>query len=158
MKKNFPVFFVVVATFACAAGIALSAFIFSPAHAYAYATGPMTPGTSVQGYNFGPAFQNLVSPFVNFFQNIKLTTTGNATIPINIGGTTTGSPNMTLTINGQQYITRFENWFYGATGTNINGLVAFIFQFFAWLFSFGNQAVGWLVTVLKGFVGIFTNK
>ena len=128
-----------------------------PGKAYAYAVGPVPPpsadGSAApigQGYDFTNSFQNLVSSFTSFFDNIKAT---NGTV--SVSGNTMGTPNglppgVTVTVDWQSYVNRFDTWFYGVTGVNIEWLTGLMIRFFGWFFGVLQGIVTWVAALATG--------
>lgn len=129
--------------------IALAAILVLPLRAQAYAIGPVAPGAmssgSIDSYDFGNSFQNLVSPFTNFFNNIK--NVGGSTFSVGGGSI---APGVTINISAQPYVAQFEAWFYRVTGIHIDGYVVIAIRFFGWLFGVLDGIVVWLANTLKG--------
>lgn len=155
MNKTFPSF---VAPFVAAVPLAVFLVLMGgmPGKAYAYAVGPVSPssggqGTPIgQGYDFTNSFQNLVSSFTSFFNDIKATN-GTVSLSGNSAGTANGlPPGVTVTVDWQFYVSRFDAWFYGATGVNIEWLTGFIIHFFTWLFGALQGIVSWIVGFATG--------
>ncbi len=155
MNKTFPAF--VASVIAAMPLVVFIVFVGAvPKEAHAYAVGPVAPSANNsgapigQGYDFTNSFQNLVSSFTSFFNNIKST---NSTLSIsgNSAGTSNGVPQgVTVTVDWQSYLSRFDTWFYGATGVNIGGLTNFVINFFAWLFGMLQGVVAWIANFLTG--------
>lgn len=156
MNKTFPAFVASVA-----AAVPLVVFValvgVAPKEAHAYAVGPVSPpsvgnsGAPIgQGYDFTNSFQNLISSFTSFFNNIK-NTNGTVSIAGNPTGVSNGvPPGVTVTVDWQSYVSRFDQWFYGATGVNIGWLTGFIIRFFAWLFGALQGVVTWIAGLATG--------
>ncbi len=158
LRKNIPAFFVQHAHYATGAllGVLLIAIAgFAAPKARAYALEPLppaaNPGAAIgQGYNFSNSFQNLISSFTAFFDNMKNT---NGTVSIT-GGSAGGSgiPNgVTVTVDWRSYVQRFDVWFYNATGVQIQWLTTFIVNIFAWI-------VGTLQGIATWVAGIVTKS
>ena len=156
MNKTFPAFVAsVVAAMPLVVFVVFAGAV--PGKAYAYAVGPVSPSANNsgapiigQGYDFTNSFQNLVSSFTSFFNNMKNT---NGTV--SISGSSAGTSNVvpqgvTVTVDWQSYFSRFDAWFYGATGVNIGGLTNFVIHFFAWLFGMLQGVVVWIANFLTG--------
>jgi hypothetical protein len=128
----------------------LSALSADVAQAYALPVAPSSDAAAsvdasstagpAQNYNFNNSLQNLISPFQNFFNSVKVT--GNIPFNINTGSNT--SPNISIGVDYQQYINQFNTWFYGATGVQIQGLTSGVVSFFSWVFAAANAAVNWI--------------
>ncbi len=147
MNKIFSVFLATVAS--GAATIALAVFLFSPLRAAAYAVGPAVPSAPTGSYDLGSSLGNLISPFSNFFNNIKNT---NGTVSIG-GGSVNGAPSgVTISVNTQPYINQFDSWFYGFTGVHIEGFTNAAVHFFQWSFTTADAVVVWIAGTLKGTV------
>jgi hypothetical protein len=140
MNKFFPAFL--------ALAIITVAFIFSPSRAAAYEVGPTEPSSSSQSgsYDFGSSFQNLVSPFTNFFNSIQ---SSGGTVSISANSTIPGA---TISVNTQPYVNQFDSWFYGFTGIHIESFTNAAVHFFVWLFGALAGVVTWIAGLLKGIV------
>ena len=161
MDKNPSMFFAfsgIAAAGAFAIVLMASLAVLYPANdAYAYAVEPVaTSGvsSSAQPYNFGTSFENLISPFANFFKNIQL---NGQTLTVGQGGGngasgqgSASSPvNVSVSFNFQSYVTGFENWFYQTTGVHIDWLLNVIIGFISWLWWGANAIVDWIVGVIS---------
>ncbi|MDR3581848.1 MAG: hypothetical protein P4L67_01070 [Candidatus Pacebacteria bacterium] len=151
MDKRYPVFLATAASGTTA--LALAIFLFSPLKVHAYAVGPVTPSassssssSSIQNYDFGSSFQNLISPFTGFFNGLQ--SSGGV---ISVGGGT-GSTAVTVTVDTRPYVSQFDSWFYGYTGVHIESFTNAVMNFFGWLFSALGSAAVWLSGSLKGFI------
>jgi hypothetical protein len=132
--------------------------------AYAYAVGsvPTNIGTgadsSARGgsYDFGSSFQNLISPFTGFINNLKF----NSGTTINVNGannamtgagfswpTVNVAPVLESTVQNtlSQWFSQFDNWFYGATGVQLSGIMVAILGVFSWALGLAQQVVNWLL-------------
>jgi hypothetical protein len=132
------------------------------AHAYAIGSVPTNTGTSVGSnaaggsYDFGSSFQNLVSPFTGFVNSLKFnnnTTINPNGISSGINGTSFSWPTVNLTpVLGNsvqntlsQWFSQFDNWFYGATGVQLSGIMVAILGVFSWALGLAQQVVNWLL-------------
>ncbi len=160
MNRTSPGFFAVSAAImgAFLAVTMGAAFMFAPAlHAEAYSVGggsvtPTTPpsaGAIGQGYDFTSSFQNLISAFTSFANNIQAT---NGTVTL--GGPKSGAPSgVTVTVDTQPYIMQFDNWFYSTTGVHVAGLLDLVVHFISWAIGVANMIITWFVTQLTRSLG-----
>jgi hypothetical protein len=150
MNKFFTTFLAVTASGATM--IALAVFIVSPLRAEAYSVGPIEPSTGtssdavVGSYDFGSSFQNLISPFTNFFNSMQ--STGGV---ISVGGGTAAS-GVTVSVNTQPYVNQFGSWFYGFTGVHIEAFINGVINFFGWLLGVLNGVIVWIAGLFKGII------
>jgi hypothetical protein len=152
MNKFFTTFLAVTASGATM--IALAALVVSPLRAEAYAVGgPVAPSAqsndlsgAVSTYDFGSSFQNLVSPFTNFFNSMQ--SSGGV---ISIGGGN-AAPGVTVNVNTQPYVNQFDSWFYGFTGVHVEAFINVVIHFFEWLFVVLNGIIVWIANSLKGVI------
>jgi phage-related protein len=159
--------------FVCAAIVSMVVvFIFLGAigatpRAYAYAVGVVPPpagampGTSTgtdnvagSSYDIGGSFQNLISPFTGFINNLKWN--NNATINTNdTAGTTWPVINFTPIVGSafrnllSQWFGKFDNWFYGVTGIQLSRILIAILNVFSWALGLAQQAVNWLLGLFR---------
>lgn len=124
-----------------------------PTQAHAYAIGtvppPTTSGSTGSSYDFNGSLQNLVSPFTSFINSLKLNNNttmgpaGNITWPPT-------APTMPIFKNGvqstiSQWLTEFNNWFYGVTGVQLSGIIVVLLNLISWALGLAQQAVNWLL-------------
>jgi len=138
--------------------IAIAIFVFigifcatQPAHAYAIGTiATNTVGSTGSDYNIGGSFQNLISPFTGFVNSLKF---NNNTL-INPGGPAQSFPsgvNLTsVTTSGvqnilSQWLSQFDNWFYGISGVRLSGIFYVLLNAIAWTLGLAQGAVNWLL-------------
>jgi len=159
--------------FATAITTLIAVFIFSitfaAPQARAYAVGStttsITPGATGAGnsaagtsYDFGSSLQNLISPFTGFVNSLKFNnnTTVSATgINNAVSGTGFSWPTINLapvlesTVQNtlSQWVSQFDNWFYGVTGVQLSGIMVAILGVFAWALGLAQQAVNWLLVL-----------
>jgi hypothetical protein len=136
---------------------AVAVFVFTVANANAYAvqsTGqplggqpsqaPMPTGVN-SNYNFGGSFQNLISPFQNFFNSLQW----NGSTTFQISPTSTMLPPITVSPSLQNTLTdpftQFDNWFYGLTGVRLSGIVVAILSIISWALGLVLAVVNWLL-------------
>ncbi len=135
-----------------------AAFAFAPVRAEAYSVGggssmmPTTPpptGAIGQGYDFTSSFQNLISAFTSFANNIQA---ANGTVTF--GGPGSGAPTgVNVTVDTQPYIMQFDNWFYGMTGIHPAGILDLAIHFISWAIGIANTIVKWSTTQLAHSTG-----
>ncbi len=154
MQKNNPAFFAKLAIVIPVAGILiLAAASGTTPRAHAYALGPTAPaanpGAAIgQGYNFSNSFQNLISSFTTFFNNIKST---NGSVSVT-GGGSAGAPGVpsgvTVTVDWRSYVQSFDVWFYDATGIQIQGFTNFVADVFAWIVGALQGLAAWVAGIV----------
>ena len=154
-----------VKSFATAVSGVIAVFVFSivfaapPARAYAVGSAPtdIAPGVTTGGsYNFGTSLQNLISPFTGFVNSLKFN--NNTTINVNdannmISGTGFSWPTVNFapvlesTVQNilSQWVSQFDNWFYGVTGVQLSGIMVAILGVFLWVLGLAQQVVNWLL-------------
>jgi hypothetical protein len=147
MKKNVVMFFMA----AVAGVIAVFLFLAPAPQAYAYAVGAPVTSTSGGGqYDLNSSFQNLISPFTNFFQNLQWSNTTS----INTNGTPGGNwpvVNFTPIVSGAiqgwltTWFTEFDNWFYHLTGVQLSRIVFAILSVLSWVLKLAENVVNWLL-------------
>ncbi len=140
-----------------------SIIFFSAPQAHAYAVGSVPPTNTETGgtvgassYNIGTSFQNLISPFTGFINNLKF----NNNSPVNPSGMSTGmngtsftwptvnlTPVLESTVQNtlSQWLSQFDNWFYNVTGVQLSGILVTILGIFSWALGLAQQAVNWLL-------------
>jgi hypothetical protein len=153
-KKNDMVFLGGTVVVAIAVFISFGIFA-APRSARAYAVGAVTTNAATAGatggdYNIGGSLQNLISPFTGFVNSLKF----NNNMTINTGGTVQSYPtvvNLTPAIsNGarnimSQWLSQFDNWFYGVSGVRLSGIFYVILNALAWTLGLAQRAVNWLL-------------
>ena len=162
MNKLFSTFFAVAVSGATM--IALAIVIISPLRADAYAVGGssaplpvlnsgISSGSGSSGtigsYDFGSSFQNLVSPFTNFFNSMQSSGGNSGTGVVSVGGGS-AAPGVTISVDTQPYINQFDAWFYNITGVHIEGFTNFVIHFFGWLFGVLGGIIIWIAGLFKG--------
>lgn len=141
----------------------IAVFIFAVAfagapHAHAYTISSEPPADTNAGtgsYDAGNSLQNLVSPFTNFFSNLKWDNNANNTTTINPGGPMIPAypttSNLTPTLeNGIQsvvsgWLSQFNSWFYSVTGVQLSGIFYVLLNAIAWTLGLAQQVVNWLL-------------
>ena len=156
MEKNRVMFFQVAIVGVIAIFLFLGTFdIFAAPQAHAYAIGSSaTAGANAPGgsFNIGSSLQNLVSPFTNFFNSFH----GNSNGAINVNGTNVALPSVNVSISTSatgasvqnllsQWVSEFDNWFYGVSGVQLSGIMVAILGVFSWALGLAQQVVNWLV-------------
>jgi hypothetical protein len=166
MKKNCVMFFgaVVVGVFVVG--------IFAAPQARAYAIGSVSPeapempvaptssintiGASGANYDFGNSLQSLISPFTGFINSLKFnnnTTMNSGNVSTGINGVSLSWPTVNLTPvlestvqnTLSQWVSQFDNWFYGVTGVQLSGIMVAILGVFLWALGLAQQVVNWLL-------------
>lgn len=159
-RKNSMMFFGGTAIVSAIAIFIFSVIFAAPQAAHAYAIGSVSPNSSpVPGqsattaggsYDVGGSFQNLISPFTNFFSSLKL----NNNTKINTGGQTSGFPSVNLTTPAvstgaqnilSQWLGEFDNWFYGISGVHLSGIFQVLLNAIAWTLGLAQRVVNWLL-------------
>lgn len=147
--------------FLAATAVAGPLFIFGATNAHAYAVsstgaplgGQPQPSTSSgvnANYNFDGSFQNLVSPFKDFFNSLQW----NNSATVNIVPASTAMPPINISSSLQNTLSQpfvaFDNWFYGLTGVRLSGIVVVILNIISWALSAILGAVNWLLLKVIG--------
>lgn len=141
--------------------------ILTAPQAHAYAIGSAPPAGSVSSmpstpsmpiinsinstdynFDFGNSFQNLVSPFTSFIDSLKWNNT-----TFNASGGTSALPtiNLTPTLESgiqntfSQWLSEFDNWFYGISGVQLSGIFYALLSVTAWALGLAQQVVNWLL-------------
>jgi hypothetical protein len=159
-KKNRMMFLGGTIVAAIAIFISFGIFVAPQAHAYAIGSTStsITPDTGTNGgpsagggsgYNAGDSFQNLISPFTDFFSSLKF----NNNTTINTGGPTSGFPTVNLTpvmSNGvqnllSQWLSEFDNWFYSVSGVQLSGIFQVLLNAILWTLNLAQGVVNWLL-------------
>jgi hypothetical protein len=143
MKKNVSMFF--------ATMVVMGAFfVISAPRASAYAVGSATDtgsGSAAGSYNFSDSLQNLISPFTGFINDLKW----NSGTTIKVNGKPGFTPPANLNVAPQlenlvrQWLTEFDNWFYGISGLQLSGIVYAFLSALSWVLNLANSAVNWLL-------------
>jgi hypothetical protein len=150
VQKNRMMFFGGTIAALIAIFISSTLFFATPtAHAYAVGTVPSNPTPSVGTYDVGNSFQNLISPFTGFVNNLKW----NNNTTISSGGHAQTYPTVNLTpvvASGVQNIlgqwaSEFDNWFYGITGIQLSGILLVLLNAISWTLGLAQQVVNWLL-------------
>ncbi len=138
-------------------GMAAIFIISAPNNAKAYAissTGqPLgaqssaSAGTSTNfdgNYDFNGSFQNLISPFKSFFNNLSW----NTSTVINIHPTSTILPPVNITPGVQNIFIQFDNWFYSLTNIRLSGFAAIILSGLSWTLGVAKGIADWLLGLI----------
>jgi hypothetical protein len=158
MKSNILMFFKTAIVGMIAVFVFSAAFAAPQAQAYAVDSvsgagstpSLTTTGVSNGSYDFGNSFQNLVSPFTGFVNNLKW---NNGTTTINTNGVSFSWPTINVTPVSKntfqstlsQWFGEFNTWFYSVTGIQLSGILAALLNLFSWVLGLAQQAVNWLL-------------
>jgi hypothetical protein len=129
-------------------------FVAPQAHAYAVGatTTSITSGANPigSGYDFSNSLQSLISPFTEFINSLKWN--NSTTINTNgAPGATSPTVNLTPVVAStvqnilSQWVSEFDNWFYGVTGVQLSGIMVAILGVITWALGLAQQAVNWLL-------------
>ena len=130
--------------------ISFGIFATPEAHAYAVGSVPInTTGSASENYDIGNSLQNLISPFTGFINSLKL----NNNTTINTGGHAPAFPTVNLTpvletsiqSTVSQWLSEFNNWFYGISGIQLSGIFYVFLNAIAWTLGLAQQVVNWLL-------------
>ncbi len=120
-------------------------FIFSFAsapHAEAYAIGSDTPGND---YSVSTSFQNLLSPFDGFIEDLQ----GSNNVSISLPAASTTLPSLNISSGLKNilvgWLTEFDNWFYGLTGVRLSGIFFVLLNAILWCLHLAEDVVNWLL-------------
>jgi hypothetical protein len=104
-----------------------------------------TSSTLDSSYDANNSFQNLISPFQNFFENLQSTNSSS----VDIYPTSTMVPPINITPGVQNIFTQFNDWFYGLTGFRLSGLVVVVLTGLSWILGIAKGISDWLLALLK---------
>lgn len=109
---------------------------------------PVQIGTSTGfngDYNVGGSFENLISPFQNFFKSFQWDT---STV-IDIHPTSTMMPTINITPGVGNIFTQIDGWFYGLTNIRLSGLFVIILSGLSWTLGVAKEIADWLLRVIS---------
>jgi phage-related protein len=134
-----------------------SIILFGAPQARAYAIGSEpapasqapTTNSGASSYDAGSSLQNLISPFTGFINDLKW----NNNTTINTGSQAPALPTVNLTpvVAGtiqnilSQWLSEFNNWFYGLTGVELSGILLVLLNAISWTLNLAQQVVNWLL-------------
>jgi hypothetical protein len=116
------------------------------ANAYAIPSASSTTSSSLDhSYNFDGSFQNLISPFQNFFNSLEAT----STTDLAIHPTSTMMPALTIPPTAQNIFGEVDNWFYGLTGFRLSNIAIYILTGLSWILGIAKNISDWLLGLVR---------